>query len=136
MAEVSPGCRLHRAYPSPMSQLASIGRPSRAAIMALLALRLLSGSFLYAQPRQSPEGPDYLTLDFRAIGSDGRLVTDLTEKDITVRIDGRARGIRSLQLITVAETATPDAPVRPPLPPPFATSRPTGGRSLILALDD
>jgi VWFA-related protein len=90
----------------------------------------------HAQQRPSPEGPDYLTLDFRAIGSDGRLVTDLTEKDIAIRIDGRARGLRSLQLVTVGDGATTDTAPAVVLPPPFASSRVTGGRSLILVVDD
>lgn len=86
-------------------------------------------------------------LVIRAVGSDGQPVTDLKPADLTVRIDGKNREIRSLELVqpsatTAATPATAAAPAAAsPLPSPYATNRggaviPKGAREFIIAIDD
>ena len=82
-------------------------------------------------------GQDLVVVDFLAVGSDGRPIPDLKPAEVTLKIDGRARTIRSLQLITVADSASESPPRSDRLPPPYATNAASNsGRALILALDD
>ncbi|MGB2714932.1 MAG: hypothetical protein WBC51_12180 [Vicinamibacterales bacterium] len=79
---------------------------------------------------------DFLAVDFSAVSADGTPVTDLKPEDVTVRIGGRARPLRSLQLITVATTEK-SAPSEGASPSPFGTNAVSeNGRTLFLALDD
>jgi VWFA-related protein len=102
----------------------------------------LAGTVSPAQ--QQPSGPPSermpgLIVDFMAVSSDGTPVTGLTPEDVTVRIDGRTRTLRSLQLTRVAESGPADAPPPAALPLPYGTNnegalRP--GRRIVLAIDD
>ena len=80
-----------------------------------------------------------VAVEFYVIGSDRRPVTDLKPEEVTVRVDGRARKISSLQLVTVATPAAVDAaaPVVAPPPAPFSTNTAAeSGRTFILVFDD
>lgn len=82
-------------------------------------------------------GTSVVTLDFAAASKDGRPIVDLTAADVTVQIDGKARTIRSLQLISFADVTSGAAAAAAPLPPPFGSSGASDeGRTIILALDD
>jgi VWFA-related protein len=73
------------------------------------------------------------------VTGDGSPVADLTAEDVTVRIGGRARAIRSLQLIQVVETLSIAAadPARGSLPAPFGTNTENErGRTVVLVIDD
>src|SRR5688500_7447879 len=61
-------------------------------------------------------GAALLTISFAAVGADGQSPADLKAGEVTIKIDGRERPIRSLQSIAAADApgASPDAP---PLPP-------------------
>jgi len=98
----------------------------------------LAGSM--APQGQPPErAADLLTITFAAIGADGQPAADLKPADVSIRLDGRARELRSLQLISLAAAgpASAVAPVTGSVPPPFgANSTTEAGRSLVLAVDD
>jgi hypothetical protein len=65
-----------------------------------------------------------IRIDFQAVTADGRPVTDLGPGDVTVRIAGRPRDVRSLDLVEVAGGAPrPAGPARPP----FVTNVPPAG---------
>lgn len=85
------------------------------------------------------QGPERtLAVDFYALGADGSPITDLRPEEVTVRVDGRARTVRSLRLVkqAAAPVADPLAPATAP-PEPFATNRAgEAGRSFILVVDD
>lgn len=71
-----------------------------------------------------------VAVDFTALGPDGRPVTDLRPEDVTLRIDGRARPIRSLEYVSTTEHA-------PRVPPPFGTNVLAGdSRTVLLVIDD
>ncbi len=86
-----------------------------------------------AQP--SERGVDLIAIDFTAISADGRPVADLQAADVSVRIGGRRRPVRSLQLISVA--GSEPVPEKASLPSPFATNDSSErGRDFALLIDD
>lgn len=107
---------------------------------ALIALLLLpGGDRLLAQGTPGAErASELLAVDFTAVGLDGAPIGDLKASEVSVRINGRARTLRSLQLVQVtgepaAAAATPVAT----LPPPFGSNEvATRGRTLYLVLDN
>ena len=79
------------------------------------------------------------TVTFAAVRADGEPAPDLKDADISIKIDGRQRQIRSLQLVSLADSgpAAVAAAETVRVPPPFgANSTSEAGRSLVLALDD
>jgi VWFA-related protein len=93
-----------------------------------------------AQRQTAPpeRAADLLAIDFTVVSPDGQPVADLTPDDVTVRIAGRARVVRSLQFVAVAERVD-DAVPRPaePLPPAFDTNATSGdGRAVVLVIDE
>jgi hypothetical protein len=112
---------------------------SRSCILAL-ALSQASGlepvrgqQVASAQPAE--RGTDLLTVSFAAVeAAGGGLVPDLRGEEVTVKIDGRSRPIRSLQLVSRPQR---DGRSALPLPPPFGSNNVSGvGRHLELIVDD
>jgi VWFA-related protein len=76
-------------------------------------------------------------LEFFATAPDGSAVADMQTVDLTLKVSGRTRVIRSLQWIPTTDPPGPDAKPAPMLPPPFGTNVLTNdGRSIVLVLDD
>ena len=102
-----------------------------------IALAVAGAPLAAQQPspsRPSERGADLLAVDFAAVAADGRPVADLRPEDITVRIGGRRRIIRSLQLISVApvDSVAASSPAAP-----FGTNAESeSGRALVLVVDD
>ena len=89
------------------------------------------------QSQQKPpeRGVELLAVDFAAVSADGTPVIDLKTEEVTLRVGGSARPIRSLQLIETA-AATDDAVVES-LPPPFGSNTSTeAGRAFALVIAD
>lgn len=88
------------------------------------------------QPTPPPErGVDLVSVDFSVISAEGRPVTGLEPSDVSIRIGGRRRTIRSLQLISVATAETVIGGAS--LPAPFGTNAQSErGRALVLIIDD
>lgn len=87
----------------------------------------------------SERGIALLEVSFAAVGSDGHAPLDLKQGDVTIKIDGRERPIRSFQLIAVADASQRrDATTETvPLAQPFGTNSTTeAGRTMMLAIDD
>ena len=80
------------------------------------------------------------TMDFVAITADGRPVSDLKAEEISLRIDGRVRPLRSVRLVVVpgvADTPTPQALRAAFVPRPFGTNDgPDLGRAIVIIVDD
>lgn len=109
--------------------------PIRLATVAA-GVALLSVALPRAQQRgATPErGVDLVTVDLVAVTTGGLPVPDLKAEELTVRVGGRRRAVRSLQLIS-----PPDPPpgADPALPAPFGTNAASAaGRSLVLIIDD
>jgi VWFA-related protein len=106
---------------------------STASVLALLLTTASLTSFAFQARTAEP-----LTLDILALSSDGRPVRDLKPEDLTIRLDGKTRTLRSLQLIPVGDA--PGSGVRTPgpaVPPPSATNVTTRtGRAIAIVIDD
>ena len=92
-----------------------------------------------AQPPQQPparpseRGTDHLSLQFAVVTPEGANVADLKASEVSVRIGGRVRAIRSLQLITMGGLDQVDSG----LPLPFGTNAVgAAGRTLVIVVDD
>lgn len=86
---------------------------------------------------QKPAGASasLVTIEFRAVsGADSVPVTDLKPEEVTLRVKGREREIRSFDLIQVRGLAGGAA--RVPIPAPFATNVVAPGRRDTLFLID
>ena len=85
-----------------------------------------------AQPPAERATP-LLSITFAAVTTDGTVVGDLSAADVSLKLDGRTRPVRSLQLVAVAAGDSADAP----LPPPFGSNAiTTRGRTVLLLVDD
>ncbi|TAK17072.1 MAG: hypothetical protein EPO35_03950 [Acidobacteria bacterium] len=109
--------------------------------MRTLLLSLLAGSVALALPSAQQTqrsigagGAPTIVVDFAAVDAKGQPVTDLTPGDLTVRIDGKPRAIKDLQLVK----RDAGGAVVDPLPAPFATNVVTGGggRAAFLIIDN
>ena len=115
-------------------------------------IALVAGVQLFAQqsgtPAQSPVfrgSVDVVAVDFLAVDSQGRPLPDLKPSELTLKVDGKAREIRSLQLIRVgtAVKPVPDSPAVTALSRPFADNQdadpvetPAGNpRSVVFLID-
>jgi VWFA-related protein len=100
---------------------------------------LAASAALNLQQAAPERATDLLRVTFAAVGTDGQPAADLKVGELAIKIDGRSREIRSLQMISVADPAPAAgaAPEAKLAPPPFgANSSSEAGRTLVLALDD
>jgi VWFA-related protein len=88
-----------------------------------------------AQSRSPSEPP---TVDILAVANDGRSVRDLKPDELTVRMDGKARGVRSLQYVPASDPpAGSGRPGAVELPAPFETNAAgRTGRDIMIVIDD
>ncbi len=105
--------------------------------LALLGLAGTSRALGQQTPPRTPErGAEYLELTFAVVTADGTPVADLRADELTVRIGGRARAVRSMHVIPVDGPAA-GARNASTLPPPFGTNVSSGAtRTLVLAIDE
>jgi len=90
-------------------------------------------------PPQTPQfraGVEVVAVDFMAVAADGQPVADLKPEEVTIRVDGRPRKIRTLEFIKFSEPGAVGAPAAT-LAPPFGTNLVTDtGRDILLVLDN
>jgi VWFA-related protein len=87
-----------------------------------------------AQPPVFRSGVELVAVDFLALSPDGAPVRDLKPEEVTLRVDGRTRLLRSLQWIQVAGPSLHTADW---IPPPFGSNTAAdAGRGIIMVLDD
>ncbi|RPJ75363.1 MAG: hypothetical protein EHM24_04445, partial [Acidobacteria bacterium] len=88
---------------------------------------------------QRPEIANALLVDVRALGPDGKPVLDLKADELTLKINGQGRPVRSVELLRFARQPGADQGAPPPavLPPPFATNQFAAvGRDVYLVFED
>lgn len=122
--------------------------------MSLRIVPVLTGVTLAAvavsanQGGQRPAGSGPTRVIVRAVAN-GQSVADLKAEDLSIRIDGKPREVKSLDVVTASTgggtTAAPAAAAAPvaSLPPPFATNTGAaapaasqGGREFLILLDE
>ena len=97
--------------------------------------------FLAAAPRQAPQfraGVELVTVDARVVGPDGEPIVDLRPEDFVVKVDGKPRALKSLNLLRVGggPVTAPAAPTPgAPAPGAAAAAPPPASRTLILVFD-
>jgi hypothetical protein len=84
------------------------------------------------QTRTPERGGDVVSIQFAAVTDAGTPVADLRAEDVKIRLGGRERAVRSLQLVTFDEAGADLG-----LPPPYGTNALSkAGRSFIVAIDE
>lgn len=109
---------------------------STRAIASIAAIALIGvGVITQGGQQTKPErGADLLSVDFVAVTSEGHPIADLRADDVTLRVGGRRRAVRSLQLISTADDTSVAAS---DLPPAFATNAGLKeGRAFSIVIDD
>ena len=112
----------------------------RLRVSTALAVLAFTSGIAAAQdvPKRTPErGADLISVQFAVVSPDGTPVADLRPDEVTIRIGGGTRPIRSLQLISFSSEGSAEPTDLIVLPPPFGTNSSTGtGRTMVLAIDE
>lgn len=107
---------------------------------AALVLTLWTPALLGRQAgASSAAASGLIVVDFEALQKDGTPVTDLKPEQITLKVDGKTREIRSLEVVKLENsiTADPNAPVPPPAPYGTNVIEHTGAsRAVIVVIED
>jgi VWFA-related protein len=110
----------------------------RGEIVSLCVFSVLCASVVAQQLQEPPRfrsSVEVTSLDVTVVDDRGRPLVDLKPEDFTVRIDGNPRKVVSAEWISlVTDTSAP-----PPPPPPdgYSTNEnSTGGRLIVLAVDE
>jgi len=101
----------------------------------LLASALFTAPlFVFAGTGGQSAAPPVAVVGFRALGADGQPVVDLTASQVTLRVGGRIREMKSLEFVRDRRETT----AGPRLPEPFATNvaGPARGRDVVVIIDE
>lgn len=115
------------------------GRVRAAFTAAAVGLVVLaSAAQQQTPPAKFESGIELVPVDFYAVTSEGHPIADLKPEEVTVKIGGRPRTLRSLQWIQVDDSITSGATPRVALPPaPFGSNAASdAGRGLLIVLDN
>jgi VWFA-related protein len=97
------------------------------------AIAAALGAATIAPLAQSPSASgDRVAFDFLAVEADGRPVPDLRREEVTLKVDGQPREVRSLDLVRLEAD---DGSGTSALPPPFATNRRHSGRTILIVFN-
>ena len=106
-------------------------------LIAALALVTAATPFA-ATEQQAGRGatgePQSITVDFSAVMRDGKPVTDLKAADVALKIDGKARPIKSLEFVRFSGAGVAGA--EPVVPAYITNAAPEAVRSFVLIVDD
>jgi len=101
-------------------------------LLALLPVHPTAQQFVLS----SQDRARLLAVDFVAVGANGTPVTDLRAEDVTLKVGGRTRPIRSLEYVAVADANTAGEPMAgPSLLPYGSNATPDAGRTIVLIID-
>jgi hypothetical protein len=112
--------------------------PRAAIVLCLLASVPVAVAGAPQPPASRVSGPPAWAHLF-VTGSDGQPITDLLPEEISLKIAGRVREVRSLTLLRSPVSESPGAAAAEGAAPPqpFATNRaPAGGRDFLIILDN
>jgi hypothetical protein len=100
-------------------------------LTAALALCALGSAAASGQGNKSASP---VRVEFRALGDDGGVVTDLKAAELSLRVNGKPRTIQSLSVFQTDAAAIASSA---PLPPPYASNTAgQGGRIFHVLIDD
>jgi len=100
-----------------------------------IGVTLTAGGVLARGLAAAQAGGEGVAVDFFAVSSDGKPIADLKPEEVSLKIAGKARPIKSLKLVRYEAGAGGAASA---LPAPFATNGGDsgGGRSFMLVIED
>lgn len=103
-------------------------------IPAALAAVLYVAAFPHPAAAQ-PRSGGRILIDFRPVTAEGKPVTDLQPSEVTLRVGGRGREVKSFQLVASDPAAASPAPA---LAPPYASNAvvPSRGRDVLIIVDE
>jgi VWFA-related protein len=110
----------------------------------VLATLLMTTATMVVPARAEPQagGAAPVLVDFRVVTDDGQPVVDLTPADVTLRVGGRQRPIKSLEVVRIGSGGA-SAPVASKLSPPFSSnaaaagsSKPGSLREVMIVIDE
>lgn len=98
--------------------------------VAFAALAALTSLHAQQFVLSSQDRARLIAVDFSVVSADGSPVADLRAEEVSLRIDGRTRAIRSLEYVPVRTTAGIETPL------PFGSNIATeAGRAIVLIVD-
>jgi VWFA-related protein len=106
---------------------------------SVLPAALVAAAVLTAHPSAAPPqgGVELVSLDFRALLADGQAAADLRAGDLSLRVDGKPREIRSIRFVPSGGEPAPAGPADPMPAPPFgANYHPAGGRAILVVIEN
>jgi len=109
---------------------------SRMKKLGVLALAFLSAAPSPQSPPAAPQerGAGLMTVTFAATDKAGVPIADLRRDEVSIRLDGRVRELRSLQFVAITGSS---AEISTRVPSPFASNNVTeSGRAVALIIDD
>jgi VWFA-related protein len=111
-------------------------------VVLLCVLSVLGGSSSSSAQQPPPQTPRFqssvevTSLDVNVVDDRGKPITDLTPDDFVVRIDGNRRRVTTAEWLPLAGGRA-DAPPAAPPPDGYSTNESsTGGRLIVLAVDE
>jgi VWFA-related protein len=109
-------------------------------LLLLLGLVAAAAATRASAPDPEPQrrfvgGVELVAVDFIAVDDAGHPIRDLRQDEVTVRVDGRSRVVRSLQYVEVARPPSP-TPAAALAPPYGSNSLADAGRSFVMVIDD
>lgn len=103
-----------------------------AVLFSVASATIATQASLHAQQfvLSSQDRAKLIAVDFSVVSADGHPISDLRPDEVTLKIDGRTRAIRSLEYVPVRATAGIDTPL------PFGSNVATeAGRAIVLIVD-
>jgi hypothetical protein len=98
---------------------------------------LVSGAVVFGQQAGRGGESQSATVDFVAVAKDGQPITDLKPDEVSLKIDGKTRSIRSLEFVKFAASAAIPASTDRVMAPAFATNAAAeAARAIVLVVDD
>ena len=121
----------------------SFSVPARGVRLAAIVSGLVIAVPIAAQdPAQTPRfrsGVELALVDLFPISRSGMPVTDLRPEEVSIKLDGKTRPVRFVELTRIAEPPRPVADPMPvsDLPEPYGTNKPPAeGRTILIVIDD
>jgi len=101
-------------------------------LLSLVSVRPSAQQFVLS----SADRARLLAIDFVVVDASGQSVRDLRAEDVTLKIDGRTRLIRSLEYVAIAGNPDAEALTVSPVAPPYGSNTSAdAGRTVVLIID-
>src|SRR5262245_14363382 len=119
--------------------MSSAGRTSAFFLCALCAICASSPAAQTPTPSQPPRfqsSVEVTSVDVSVVDDRGKPIANLTPADFNVRVDGNQRRVVTAEWVSLVTTETKTEPVMP-VPPGYSSNEgSTGGRLIVIAIDE